>query len=334
MAIAIFIVFCFLAMLFIAGKRINVVQLTFLGGTLALIAAFRPQDMPDWNSYWLFWNGLDGERFEYGFLFLAEILRKIDLSFHSFLLCCAVLAISLKIIAICNITPLILGSLVVYLGHIFILHDMIQIRCGIASSFFLLAIYSKVNHNLKKFIFFSFLAFLFHYSAIIIFPLWFLSTTRSHKYLYLILIVLCYLWGTSFPIANLIQYIPIAGIQNLWKMYEHTLGDEMNIFGIMQLFRLGICIFLFIFIDKISLYNKYAIFLLKIYALSIVAFVLFSGVPTMAQRISELYQVVEILLIPMLVYTIKCNIFIKRLCVVSFGFLFLWMHTFYLDHLH
>lgn len=333
MVIMVFAIFFLCSVFYLAGKRVNIAQLAFICGILVLIATFRSEDMPDWISYWLFWNSLDGERFEIGFTFLADFVKKVSSNFYLFLFCCAALSVSLKILAIYRMTPQVLGTLVVYLGHTFILHDMIQIRCGIASGFFLLAIYSKVNRNLVKFLTFSFLAFLFHYSAIIIFPLWLLSSTRPHKKLYLVLIFLCYLFGTSFPIANFIQVIPIEGIQNLWKMYEHTLGDEMSIFGIMQLSRLVICIFLFCFVDKIYIQNKYAIFLLKIYALSIMSFVLLSGVPTMAQRISEFYQVVEILLIPMIVYTIKCNVLVKRICIIAFGLLFLWMHTFYLDHL-
>lgn len=334
MVIILFCIFFLLSILYWAGKRVNIVQLAFICGFLALIATFRSENMPDWISYWLFWNELDGERFEYGFTFFASILKNLSANFYLFLFCCAILSISLKILAIYRMTSLVWGSLVIYVGHIFILHDMIQIRCAIASGFFLLAIYSKVNRNLGKFLLFAFLAFLFHYSAIIIFPLWLLSTTRPYKYQYFVLIFLCYLFGTSFSIVNLVQYIPIAGIQNLWNMYEHTYGNEMSIFGIMQLTRLIVCIFLFSFVDKICMHNKYIILLLKVYALSIMSFVLFSGIPTMAQRISEFYQVVEILLIPMFVYTIRCSVFIKRICVISFGLLFLWMHAFYLNHLY
>lgn len=333
MVIPIFIIFSLLSLLYISGKRAHVIHLVFIGVVLALIAAFRSEEMKDWISYYLFWNDVIGERFEYGFTFFANALKKCGANFHMFLFCCAALSISLKFFAIYKMSSFIWGSLLVYIGQMFILQDMIQIRCGIAAGFFMLAIYFIVNRRLKYFLLFSFLAVLFHYSAIVIFPLWFLGVNHSYKKIYFGLILLSYIMGSSFSIVNLIQYIPIDGIQNLWKMYDQTIGDEMNIFGIMQLFRLVICTYFLFFIDKIYVHNKNAIILVKIYALSIMAYVLFSGIPVVAQRISEFLQVVEILLIPLFAYTIKCNVLFKRMCVIAFGLLFLLMHTFYLDHL-
>lgn len=334
MAITMFIIFFTFAFLYLAGKRIKIVQLAFISVVLALIAAFRPANMPDWISYWLFWNDLDGERFEFGFTFLADILKKFSSNFNLFLFCCAALSISLKIFAIYRMTPFVWGSLVVYLGQIFILQDMIQIRCGIASSFFLLAIYSKVNKSLSKFLIFSSLAFLFHYSAIIVFPLWFLSSNHLNKKLYIGLIICSYLLGSSLLIFNLIPYIPIVGIQELWSMYEHTMGTEdVNIWNIVQLIRIFVCFWIIFFIDKIYMHNKYVIVLLKIYVISVITFVVFAGVPTVAQRLSEFFQVVEFLLIPMLVYTLKCDIILKRICVVVFGLSFLLIHAVYETHL-
>ena len=333
MIIPIFTIFSLLSLLFIAGKRIRIIYLVIIALILALIATFRSEEMKDWISYYLFWNDVAGERFEYGFSFLADALKGCGANFYMFLFFCAILSISLKFLAIYKMSSFVWGSLLIYIGQIFILHDMIQIRCGVASGFFMLSIYYIVNRKLKYFLLCSFLAILFHYSTIIIFPLWFLSTNHSYKKIYLALILLCYLVGTSFSLTNLIQYIPIEGIQKLWSMYERTQGDEMSIFGIMQMFRLAICLFFLFVVDKIYVHNKYAIVLVKIYVLSIMAYVLLSGIPVVAQRISEFLQVVEILFIPLFTYVIKSNLLIKRLCIVAFGLLFLLMHTFYLGHL-
>ena len=145
------------------------------------------------------------------------------------------------------------------------------------------------------------------------------------------LIAFAYIVGGIVPISDLMQYIPIEGLQNLWMMYEHTLGDEVNIFNAVQLGRVTICLLLLYFIDRISIYNKYAILLVKIYAISIAALVLFSSVPVIAFRVSELYQVVEVVLIPMAVYAINGYVFFKRTLVIIVGLAFLLMNTFYLE---
>lgn len=296
---------------------------------LTFIAAFRPEDMADRENYLDFWNDWGGERFEIGFTFLSELIRKISDSFYWFLFFFAFFSISLKINAICKITTLIWGSIILYLSNIFILHDMIQMRCAIASGFLLHAVYYIGMRNLKKFLLVSFFAMLFHYSAIIVLPLWFLNIHKPHKYFYIGLIFISYILGGIIPIETIIGYIPIEGIQNLWDMYETTVDSEINIFNAMQLGRTLIVIYLLLTIDRISLYNPFAILLVQIYAISVIALVLLSSVPVVAFRVSELYQIVEIAIVPMAIYSIKGNSFVKRMAVVLVATAFILMNIFY-----
>ena len=68
---------------------------------------------------------------------------------------------------------------------------------------------------------------------------------------------------------------------------------------------------------------------MKIYAISIAVLVLFSSVPVIAFRVSELYQIVEIVLIPMITYSIDGKIFLKRMAVWIIGLSFLLMNIYY-----
>lgn len=70
---------------------------------------------------------------------------------------------------------------------------------------------------------------------------------------------------------------------------------------------------------------------MKIYAISIVTLVLFSSVPVIAFRVSELYQVVEIVLIPMAMYALRGNVYFKRTILFIIGLAFLFMNIFYLE---
>ena len=299
---------------------------------LSLIAAFRPENMADRVNYVNFWNGWGSERFEIGFATITDALRAITTNEYCFLFVFASLSIWLKIKAICRMSPLIWASLLIYIGNIFILHDMIQMRCAIASGLLLHAVYYLGNRDTKRFLITFGIAFLFHYSSLIILPLWFLNPQRSYKYFYIGLIVFAYIVGGILPVANWMQYLPITGLQNLWAMYENMDGD-VNIFNAVQLGRTAICVFLFLFIDRIRACNKYAVLMVKIYAISIAVLVLFSSVQVIAFRVSELYQVVEIVLIPMIVYAVKGNIFLKRMAVFAVGLAFLLINVFYLENL-
>ena len=68
---------------------------------------------------------------------------------------------------------------------------------------------------------------------------------------------------------------------------------------------------------------------MQIYAISIIALVLLSSVPVVAFRVSELYQIVEIAIVPMAIYSIKGNSFVKRMAVVLVATAFLLMNIFY-----
>ncbi len=338
MVLPVFLLFFSFSLLFLFGKREQNAKalpwpLAFVWLLLALIATFRPEDMADRENYMWVWSGWSGDRMEIGFMTIKNMLRAVTTNEYWFLFVFAALSIGLKVAAICRISPLIWASLLIYIGNIFILHDMIQMRCAIASGLLLHAVYYLGNRDSKRFLLTFGLAFSFHYSSLIILPLWFLNTKRSYKYFYIGLIALAYVVGGVLPMASLMQYLPIEGLQNLWMMYEDTVGNEINVFNAMQLGRVAICIFLLLFIERVAAYNKYAILMVKIYAISIAALVLFSSVPVIAFRVSELYQVVEIVLIPMIVYAVKGNVFLKRAAIFVIGLAFLLMNVYYLENL-
>ena len=334
MVLPVSVLFSAFSILFFVSKReqrakSQLFPLLFVWLALALIAAFRPEDMADRGSYVAFWQGWGGERFEIGFATIADVLRRFTVNEYCYLFVFAALSIALKIMAICRISPLIWASLLIYTSNFFILHDMIQMRASVASGLLLHAVYYLNNRDSKRFLITFGIAFLFHYSSLIILPLWFLNTKRSYKYFYIGLIALAYVIGGTLPVASLIQYLPLEGVQNLWTIYESSVGNEINIFNATQLGRVAICVFLLLFIERVSVYNKYAILLVKIYAISIAVLVLFSSVPVIAFRVSELYQIVEIVLIPMITYSIDGKIFLKRMAVWIIGLSYLLMNIYY-----
>lgn len=301
---------------------------------LSLIAAFRPEYMADRENYLLFWNGLGEERFEIGFTLMAECLRNINDNFYFFLFCSAAFSIALKLTAICRISPLIWGSLLIYVTYIFVLHDMIQMRCAIASGFLLHAVYYTVNRNFKRFAIVAAIAFMFHYSAILIFPLWLINTTRPQRKIYIPLIFLSYILSMAgICFSRFLEYVPIEGLMNIFLRTQQTMGDKADIFNAIQMGRIAICLLMFMHIETIYTKNRFAILLVKIYAISVAVLPLFADLQIVAYRVSQLYQVVEIVLIPMLVYSLRGFEILKRFGVVIIGTAFLLMSIFSLEYL-
>lgn len=339
MIIPVSLLFIFFSLLFIIGKseqesKSSLLVLLIIWVVLSLIAAFRPENMADRDNYLLFWHGWGEERFEIGFSLFANILKRINSSFYFFLFASAALSVGIKLSAICRITPLIWGTLVIYISNLFVLHDMIQIRCAIASGLLLHAVYYIVNKDLKSFIIVSSVAFLCHYSAAVIFPLWFLNAQKTRKIIFFSLIILSYTLALlGFSITNLIEIVPIVGIQNRWTIYQNVIYESANIFGYVQLCRIAICIFIGIYLDAISVKNKYAILLWKIYVISISVLPLCMDMQVVAYRVSQFYQVVEFVLIPMIIYVNRFTLFFKRLLIVLIGLSFLLMTIYVYEHL-
>lgn len=304
-----------------------VLGLFYLFVILVIVATFRPSNMSDYSNYEYVFRTGDDERMEPGFMGMVRFLKNFVYEPRFFFACFAILSIGIRLRAIQKLSPFISLSLLIYLSNVFVLHDMIQIRCAVASSLALFAFNYIYERNGKFFLLTCGLALLVHYSAVLMLPLWFLNVYKTQRLFFLFLIPVSYVLAiTGHLVGSYVQYVPIEVVQNLWATYDyatqHGLDDGVNIFNILHLFRCALCMFLCYNINYISKYNGIAILLVKIYAISLASFILFSDISAFAFRISEFLQVVEILLLPMLVYKFKQR-FIGKLVVVMIGLVFL-----------
>ncbi|MEO6732479.1 MAG: EpsG family protein [Ferruginibacter sp.] len=317
----------FLAISFFAFKidglhsRYKKILFLFFGAILMIYVAFRDgESVRDYKLYTTFFN--NPETFiEPSFTFIAFIIKKylygdVILLFIIY----AILGVGIKLKAITQLTPLFFLSLLVYLSNFLILHEMTQIRVGIASGILLLCIKPVYERKLTTFLLLCTVAVFFHYSALILFPLWFIN---GHKRRYLLLIL-------AMPVGlviyflniNLILNIPIPFLQDKIAIYQdwQKLGikglEKINVFNVLFLLRCGVYYLLLYKYQLLIKSSKYAIILLKIYALSLFALLVFSVMPVVAFRISELLGIVEIILLPMVYYLFKPSIFSKGIVFI------------------
>lgn len=184
---------------------------------LIFIAGFRPigldRDSPNYvsllNIPFSQANFLDKEP---AFWMLVEINRVLFSSNErTFFLIFAIIGVSLKILAINRLSSMPFLSLWAYICLYFILHEMTQIRAGVASGIFLLAIQDIVNRNLKKFIIKVLFASLFHYSAIVMLPLYFLNLRKIsiiYFFLPVIGLFLAYFGLSKILLLNFTDFLP------------------------------------------------------------------------------------------------------------------------------
>lgn len=304
------------------------------GLVLALVAGFRDVSLfMDSDNYITAFYGDINEKFEWTFVSIVAFSSMISNTPFFMFFIYAILGVLIKIYAIQNLTKLQFLSLAIYISYFYILHDMTQIRAGVASGIFLIGIQYLEGRNLLKYSIICLLAISFHYSAILIIPLYFISPNKINKWLWFSFIPLSYLYHIAgFTLSTFIPMIPIPIVQDLWKIYQFRMTADLNltinIFNIGQLLRCCIACFILYYSSLLEKENKYFNLLLKIYILGIISFVLFADIPDIAFRVSQFLLIVEIILIPLIVYIFKPKA-LAYAFPAFIGLIFLYLNIFY-----
>jgi len=283
------------------------VKLFFIALILIVIAGFRPLEFfNDSDNYLMMIHS-------YNNIYDAEptlwIINQINQRLlggqdQIFFLIYAILGISIKIIAIKRNSLYPWLSVYLYICFYFLLHEMTQIRVGVAGSIFLLAIPEIANKNSKNYFIKTFFAVLFHYSAIIMVLVYFLSNRSLNKKLYFLLpgfgILIALISDFTLKIFNLLSIILPSFLSDKIIAYltlkESDVFTEINIFNFFTLSLIVIYYFLLLNFDRIA--SKLNIILIKLFAIQIFIFYAFSSVPVFSGRLSEFLGLNIILLIP------------------------------------
>lgn len=306
------------------------------GLLLFFIAAFRGSIDRDYQGYVTLFNEaatLNSIRIEPTFLVISFIVKLLFNNVLFLFIIYALLGVCLKFYAIKKLSDFCLLSVLIYFSNFYLLHEMTQIRVGVASALILISIKPLLDRNLKTFLFIITLAFLFHYSAIIALPLYFLNGRKINILLFALVIPVSYLfYFLNLQITFLIDLIPIPEVSTKFHQYKYlsSLHNAYvgNVFNYLQLSR---CLLAFLFLwkwDLLQQNNKLSILLLKIYIIAISILVLLSDIPALGARASELLMPVEIILIPFLMYIIKQKQ-LAIILIIVIGLLFLSLNIFY-----
>ncbi|SHF44816.1 EpsG family protein [Bacteroides faecichinchillae] len=293
-------------------------------------------DSPDYEGYLFNYAEIvkNNESFsEISFIGISKITYWMfnDICFLFFIY--AIIGVTLKFIAIRQLTNFWFLSIVVYLSCFFMLHEMIQIRAGVATGLLLLCIKPLYERKWKLFILLGICACCFHYSALVIFPLWFLKGNRINK------IVWCFplLFAYSFYLMHLTPMFFLNSLSAITMNNERLDGyifdlqnadnASVSVFNNAQLIRCGVYLFLLFKSDLIARFNPYIYLLLKIYVIGLSTLVFFASVPVIAFRMSEFFQTVEIILYPLICYAFV-NSRIRQLIPICISTIFLFVFYF------
>ena len=341
--IVLFILLCFLS--FIPTKKNRDINIVFssVGLLLFLFAAFRDGDyidsrgvqLSDYDVYISYFNHYQDALVEPTFKWISQIIHSFD-GGYIFLFCIyAFLGLYCKFLAISKLSTLVLSSVLVYVSRFFMLHEMTQIRIGVASGLVLLSYIYIYEKNIKKFLFFVLLATMFHVSALLVIPFYYFNCHSINKRLYGFLIPLSYVfYFTGIKVISLLKLLPINFIQAKIDTYLELqeIGDsvasDINVFNWVHIVQCIIAYLLLNKVGEIAKYNSYAYLLIKIYIYALAFYVFFATFPVLAGRGKELFLIVEIIVIPWLTYLFKPRMIAKSI-VVAYAIIIMGIVVFY-----
>lgn len=304
-------------------------------------AIFCRKYSPDYSTYLLAYQeiimGYDSAM-EYSFAWISRFVEIVFGDSIGVFVVYALLGISLKLWAINKLTELDFLSVAIYLSCYFMLHDMIQIRAGVVSGLLLLSIRPAYDRNYKLFFGLVAIACIFHYSAVALFVLWFVSGRSIKRWFWLVLLAIVYSLnffniGPSTYLGNLDLEIANVRIASYYQALQNVQRVEVNVFNPAQLLRC--CLFLFLLwkIRLIHEHNKYAYILIKIFLLGLCCLVFFSAIPVIAYRFSELFLIVEIILYPLICYVfVNKNLGKVIPIIIGMCFLIIYYMKFYMGY--
>lgn len=300
---------------------------------LILFVTFRDgSSLNDYDGYVSLYSSVNRIVIEPAFLLIREVARSGGNIYLMFFLY-ALIGIGTKGIAINNITQLKFLTLCVYISNILILHDMTQMRAGVASGLFLLALPYLKDRKILKYITLISIATLFHYSAILFLfcCIFWVKKLATNKVFLWSIIPLGYLLGGTIVDPSLIPFEPLRLKLEMYQKLNESGTDgytSLNLFNPYIIFRI---ILYYIILWKSSLIiNKTPYFNVLIFIESIAIFVFpfLSFIPILGYRGSELLGVVEILLYPLMIYCFKPRLY-GKICVIGISLLLLIVNLTY-----
>lgn len=286
----------------------------FLGMVLllAVFAGFRPEDFDrDYKNYMYIFdsNGQDLV-VELSFLWICQVIKMFFNNVVFLFVIYSFVSLLLIYHAIRKIHERWwFLALLAYMSTGYLLHCMNQIRVGISVGLFLIAIPYLYEGRRWRYLLFILLATVFHYSSIIVIPLVFLSGKPLTKWKFA-------LWSMVLPMAyliyllkiNIITSVPIPYIEEKFEMYEKLQRQEsieIYVFSIQTLCKVAITYFLLWFSPMITQRFPQALLYIKIEIIAMMSYIVLYSMPVMSHRVSEFYCTAEIVVFPLLAYTLR-----------------------------
>lgn len=242
---------------------------------------------------------------EPSFYIVSKYLHLINLDVFFLFFVYAFIALSIKLYVITKYSNFPLLSLLFYFSYFYLLQDCTQIRVSVAVAFLFLSMKYFIDKKPIFGNFMIFISFLFHYSALLLFLINFILSPviNRNRYLFIFLFaIFFYVAGFSITsvISNMSSIIESFSIFNKLILYANKAIESelaISLINMKTILLFTIVLFTLVFEKKLKL-NHFEVLSFKLVYSSLIAYILFADLPHLAVRISELFMVPMIFLLP------------------------------------
>lgn len=243
-------------------------------------------------------------------------------NFQTFLLMFAAIGVSIKCSALLRYSRIPVLSFLLYIFSYFILHEYVQIRAGVATGIFLFSIIDLTNQTAKNYFFKALLAIAFHWSSVILLPLYIVIRYTKNWVFYFLPFAGIALHAAGVNSDSLINYaLEPFDILNIYYKLHAGHEEKINAFNLISISQVLIFSVFSIIYFRNSKVNAFDCTLYKIFSVALFLFFSLStfNLPVIAFRISEYLNVVLLLLIPAVITLFKEKLLISILFIIYFA---------------
>ncbi len=346
MPVIFFFIFFFIATSY--EQRSNKYKYTILSFacfTFALIAGFRDAlAWPDAAVYmWSFHNSPDIFNFSFsdriigysekGFYWLGVIVKTFTDNYHIFFVVVSLLSFYYlyKNLKQYSIYPLI--GLFAYISRFYYTRHFIQIRAGLSYVILLLGIKYIFEKDWKRYFLIVFIAWLFHRSAIIAIPLYFvcnwINVKKWHVLFVLAISFLIGIFGQNFMYYFVEDNASDLTIQAYTEQGNRRYVESLGLSNPMIYFQCFLLLSYTFLEKKLAPLNKYYYVIRTAYLYSTMILICFCSYKVLSARTSSIYATLEFSIIPSLIFLFnkKNRIFAILLTGIALTAIF-YMYTY------
>ncbi len=290
------------------NKPIKKILSLFVILLLVIFTGTRTETGNDWGNYLYFFEHLDiGEnfyslslisKFEPGYTFLNLVVKYIGGSLNEVFLFASFITIGIISISIRKYTQFWFIPILLYLRYSYLQTNMMFVRQGIAVAIFVYALQFIQKREKWKYFSLILIASLFHISALMLLPLYYLYGFKFNTRKYIILLIVSII-SVQLNLINLIVHlIPFEFIKGPVLGYlQSEVWNRPSAVSFSTIERLFIVILGLIYFNKLNAIHKYFALFYNVYFLGVLLYFVFFNSYVFAERFSIYFNVLAMFLL-------------------------------------